>query len=102
MSQTQTTGDVKVFCPEHNVVASNVLWLKQELQALVDQGYTQIAIDLSRVDMVDSKGLALLMLCYKSLSEKGGKLIIVTTNEDFLQLFKIMRLDEMFELKDSL
>lgn len=94
-AQSQTDNSI-VIRPERDITASYADAFRQELQELVAGGQTEITIDLSGVGMLDSKGLAVFMLCHKSLQAVGGRLVVVADNEDFRHLFHVMRMDEHF------
>ncbi len=102
MLQTEQAQDVLVVRPGVDIVASQVEQLKKDLQALVAQGHIHLVIDLEGTSMIDSKGLAVFMLCHKSVSARGGSLKVVTANRDFRQLFHITRMDEHFKVVDTL
>lgn len=102
MLQTEERQETLVVRPQQDIVASTVDEFRGELQALIDAGRTQLAIDLANVSMIDSKGLAVFMMCHKSLVNRGGALVVVTDNEDFKHLFHVMRLDEQFVVTESL
>ncbi|NLE60694.1 MAG: STAS domain-containing protein [Planctomycetes bacterium] len=102
MTPIAETKQVQVVRPSYDLVASCVEQFRTELQNLVSQGIVHLAIDLSDVKMIDSKGLAVFMLCHKSVSTAGGSLTVVTLNQDFRQLFHVMRMDEHFKIAESL
>lgn len=102
MTQTETINDTLILKPDYDIVASKLDEFRSELQKHIDGGCVRIAISLERVGIIDSKGLAIFMLCHKSLSEKGGSLTVLTDNEDFVQLFRVMRMDQHFTVTTSL
>jgi len=102
MVQTEQKQETVVVKPARDIVASYVEEFRGELQSLVSQGKTDLVIDLAQVNMLDSKGLAVFMLCHKSVQPLGGKLTVITSNPDFRQLFRVMRMDEHFSVKESL
>jgi anti-sigma B factor antagonist len=102
MTQTEVKADQLIVRPEQDITATNVEALRAELQDLVAQGHTQLVIDLAGVGMIDSKGLAVFILCHKSVTAAGGSLTVVTDNADFRQLFHVMRMDEHFTVTSSL
>ncbi len=87
--------------PSGKITAAGVDEFRKELLELVEGGETELVIDLNDVDILDSKGIAVFIVCHKSLKEKGGDLSIVTDNEDFKGLFRVMRLDEHFTVRGS-
>ncbi len=102
MTQATETNQVHVMRPGYDLVASHVEQFRGELRELVDKGIVRLAIDLEGVKMIDSKGLAVFMLCHKSVSAAGGSLVVLTRNEDFKQLFHVMRMDEHVRVCESL
>lgn len=101
MNQTQQASRTRVVVATKDVVASCFEEFRQELQRVLDQGCDELVIDLSSVQIVDSRGLALFMLCQKSLAGTGGRLRLVTQNQDLRQLFHVMRLDRHMTVSDQ-
>jgi len=102
MMEKTRVGETLVVIPDGDIVASVLDSFRAELSHLIEDGNVRLAIDLAHVSMIDSKGLAVLMLCHKTLTERGGSLVVVTDNADFQQLFRIMRMDEHFTVTASL
>ncbi len=90
--QQETTNVI----PEGKITASNADEFRQQLLDLFKEGHHNLIINLNKVDMIDSKGLSVFIVCHKTLSEQGGALTVVTDNQDFRDLFHVMRLDEHF------
>jgi len=89
----------KTISPQKDIVASMVADFKKELQNLiVEDGVTELEIDLTGVEMVDSVGLGAFIATHNSLSQKNGKLTVINASEDIFSLFKTMRLDQHFEI----
>ncbi|MBN1765805.1 MAG: STAS domain-containing protein [Sedimentisphaerales bacterium] len=87
--------------PAGKITAGNADNLRRELLELVESGVHTLTIDLNNVDIIDSKGLSVFIVCHKTLSEKGGSLSVITENKDFQQLFHVMRLDEHFKVSSG-
>ncbi|MBF0449612.1 MAG: STAS domain-containing protein [Candidatus Magnetomorum sp.] len=89
----------KTIAPRKDIVASMVADFKKELQnMIVEEGITELEIDLSGVEMVDSVGLGAFIATHNTLSQKNGKLTVIHATEDIFSLFKTMRLDQHFEI----
>jgi anti-anti-sigma factor len=89
----------KTISPQKDIVASMVSDFKKELQQLItDEGVTDLEIDMTGVEMVDSVGLGAFIATHNSLSQKNGKLTVVNASSDIFSLFKTMRLDQHFEI----
>ena len=100
--QTEKVNDTCLVKPEGKITAATADQFREELGKLVEDGNVDITIDLRNVDMLDSKGLAVFVMCHQSLSAKGGNLTVVTENADFRGLFHVMRLDEHFSVVETL
>ena len=101
MSQMTSTQERSVVVPDKDIVASTFEEFRKQLQELLDGGCRELVIDLQKVKIVDSRGLALFMLCQNSLARAGGKLILVTQNKDLLHLFRVMRLDQRIHITEQ-
>ena len=101
MIHTQKINDTIMVSPQDQLDATCAEEFRQDLLELVQSGANDITINLKNVDILDSKGLSVFIVCHKTLTEKGGKLTVVTDNEDFRGLFHVMRLDEQFTVCGS-
>ena len=75
--------------------------LEERLAALVDEGKSEIVVDLTYVTFMDSTGLGLLIKVLKWTREKGGSLDVVVNSEKVLKVFRITGLDGVIPLHNS-
>lgn len=101
MSQTTQAEATCVVAPEKDVVASTFEEYRKQFQELLDSGCRELVVDLNKVQVVDSRGLALFMLCQNSLARIGGRLRLVTQNQDLLHLFRVMRMDRHITISEQ-
>jgi anti-anti-sigma factor len=94
MSEMKTSSTWTVIELQGDLVASQIDQLREHWLHAIEGGALSLAIDLTGVSMIDSKGLALLMMCHNTLQDKDGKLAVVTSDEEFVQLFRVMRMDQ--------
>ena len=73
--------------------------LRPRLQEVIAGGVTQIVMDLSMIDSVDSSGIGLLIATRNSLAKVGGGLRIIGVSPRIQQLFDVMRLGRHFEIE---
>ena len=66
----------------------------------IDEGPTNINLDLSKIDFVDSSGLGALVQLVKKAQSSGGTLQIVT-NPRVTQTVKLVRLEKFLSLQPS-
>ncbi len=95
----QSTNEICRIAPTGSISAANVAEFRKQLQDAVDAGARNITIDLKDVDIIDSKGLAVFIVCHRTLQDQGGNLTVETANPDLKGLFHVMRLDEHFTVK---
>jgi anti-sigma B factor antagonist len=75
--------------------------LREKLVELVNQGNTQIIVDLEGVDFLDSTGLGVLVGGLKRLRSHDGDLILVCTQQRIMKVFEITGLTKVFSIHDS-
>lgn len=68
----------------------------------INLGERKIIISFANVDYIDSSFLGALVAILKSLLPLEGKLVLISMNEDIINLFQLTRLDKIFILKDNL
>lgn len=72
--------------------------LKERADDVTDEGATRVIFDLSRVNFIDSAGLAALLDVLKSLENGAGTLSLVVTDYDIERLLVITGLNETFSI----
>lgn len=97
----QMMGDKVILQIKTNITVTNVKNLVEKLKKELDhkEDYAVLEFDLSQVSGIDSMGITFLIGVYKTLKSKGKKVILSGVTDAMLQLFKIMKLDEIFEIE---
>jgi anti-anti-sigma factor len=85
-----------VYSPGRDIVVSTVDGMKAEIKTLLAASTGDLTIDFSGVEMIDSKGLGLLIASFNSLEAAGRKLRIKGAIPDIVELLRVMRLDRHF------
>lgn len=101
MFTTEQKDHMLTVIPEVDITSTTADDFRKQLKELVDAGHANLIIDLKKVKMIDSKGLAVFIVCHQVVSAKGGSLTVVTDNADFLGLFRVMRLDQHFTVTSN-
>ena len=55
-------------------------------------------VDLSGLDLIDSSGVAALVKLYKGVRSGGGAITISGARDQPLAIFKLLRMDKVFNL----
>ena len=73
-----------LIAPGRDIVASYAQELRRNLWSLIEEGVTDVTIDLAGVQMIDSIGLGVLITAHNSLKKKQGRLAIIHVSKEIL------------------
>uniref|UniRef100_I2PWT1 Anti-anti-sigma regulatory factor (Antagonist of anti-sigma factor) n=1 Tax=Desulfovibrio sp. U5L TaxID=596152 RepID=I2PWT1_9BACT len=90
-----------ILCPAGDIVASVTDELRTRLKEIMQGNPEPLVIDLSRVELIDSVGIGLLIAAHNTLSKKGGRLTLRHVNPDLASLLRTMRLDKHFAVENA-
>lgn len=76
--------------------------LREQLTSLVEDGKSQLVVDLEEVDFIDSTGLGVLVGAIRRARAADGDLRLVCTNSRLLKVFDVTGLGAVFTIADSL
>ncbi len=74
---------------------------KQEFLVMKNDGIKSVIVDLSNVTFIDSSGLGALLFGRRIFNESNGDLRILGAREKVLNMFRIAKLDRVFEFYDD-
>jgi anti-sigma B factor antagonist len=72
---------------------------KQILEGTADT--SKVIMDLSKVDFVSSAGLRILLMVYRQIKSKDGKVILVGVSEEIQDVMSITGFINFFEISES-
>ena len=99
MSEIEKRDNEAIVTPSQDLLQSTAEGFRQELHSLVQEGTKELVIDLTNVEMIDSVGIGVLIAASNSLTKAGGKLRILNASDEVCRLFRMMRLDQHFEVQ---
>jgi anti-sigma B factor antagonist len=79
-------------------IVDEVANFRMEINKLIDEGQKNFTFDFSQCDFIDSTGLGALVSIYKKCAEKGGSIKLKSLKPEVEKLFKLTRLDRVFEI----
>ena len=95
----ETRGHVLVLrVMEARLDASRAPALRNELIRRVDEGHSDLVLDLSSVNVMDSSGLGALVSCLKRMGARGS-IAIVGAKGSVARLFSLTRMDRVFSMQ---
>lgn len=73
----------------------------QQAMAPVLEAHSQILVDLSRLDFVDSSGLGAFLACLRHVQAQGGELKLCGLLPQVRALFELVRMHRLFHIFDT-
>ena len=72
--------------------------LSEEIDNIIKSKPARVVADLSSLDLIDSSGVAALVKLYKNIRGAGGVVSIQGARDQPLAIFKLLRMDKVFNL----
>ena len=73
--------------------------LREKLIDMIENNKYDFLLDFSNCTFIDSTGLGVLVSLYKRINEHRGTLKLIKLNHNVMRVFKLTRLDKVFEIK---
>lgn len=99
--RVETSGDVTIvrFVEPKLITEEDIQELGEQLNRLVDvEGRRRILLDFDRVQYLSSAALGKLINLKKKVARAEGQLKLSSIAPDLMEVFKITRLDTVFEI----
>jgi anti-sigma B factor antagonist len=75
--------------------------LRDHLLDLIRGGVDRLALDLTKVDFMDSSSLGSLVTCLKRVRERDGRLVLVGVGGTPMKVLTLTGLDRVFDIVGS-
>ena len=79
-------------------VVDEVATFRTKINKLIEEGQKDFTFNFSKCEFIDSTGLGALVSIYKKCAEKGGSVKLKSLKPEVEKLFKLTRLDRVFEI----
>ena len=96
-SRTDQDG-ATIFRVQGELDALSAAELRPALDRLVSDARLDVTVDLAELRLIDSSGVGALVALYKRVRAAGGAVRFVGVTAQPLLIFKLLRLDMVFEL----
>lgn len=96
----EENGKLILSLGETRLDASIAVDFKNDLFQRIDAGHGRIVLDMGNVEFVDSSGLGALVSALKKIGSQG-ELTVCNVNPAVLTVFKMTRLNKVFNIFDS-
>jgi anti-sigma B factor antagonist len=88
----EPVGELDIYSAAH---------LRQALSELIGQGHVHFAIDLNRVDFLDSTGLGVIVGALKKVRVHDGSVALICANDRVLRMLRITGMSKVFAVYPS-
>ena len=75
--------------------------LREHVLQLIDEGTDRLALDMTKVEFMDSSSLGALVMCLKRMREHDGSLVLAGVAGTPMKVLNLTGLDRVFELAPS-
>jgi anti-anti-sigma factor len=84
-----------------NIVAANVKPFVEIIKNTIEdkEDFSELKIDLSKTESIDSMGITFLIALHKNYNAKGKTVTLIGVSEAMLKILKILKLDEVFHIE---
>ena len=72
--------------------------LLETFNEIIEKNPEEVIIDIKDLKSITSSGIGKIVLLYKGLNQKNGKIKIIGVNETIMQIFKVVKLDKLVEI----
>lgn len=95
--KTVACGDTLVVSGVQNLGADQAPFLRELVCAAITPDHRFIEVDLASTSFIDSEGLGALVAVHKVVAGRGGSVRLPGTRPAIRELFRLTRLDQIFE-----
>jgi anti-sigma B factor antagonist len=96
--ETKTTPNGLTLSVRGSLDINSAPALAEEIDKIVATKPAKVECDLSSLDLIDSSGVAALVKLYKGVRSVGGAVSITGARDQPLAIFKLLRMDKVFNL----
>ena len=102
MSKSAKPNNQIVVQPEMNLESSTADTFRETLLKAVSRNHSDLVIDLSKVDTIDSMGLGVFIATYNTLAKREKKLKVINASHRIRSLFQTMGLTRRFKVNGKI
>ena len=96
-------GDIAILTLSGNMLEPDTRELADKVKRLAENNTHKVVIDLNDVKRMNSAyGLGVLVTCFFIMNRSGGELRLANLNEKEQHVLKMMKLDHIFRIYDSI
>jgi len=91
----------KVLKLAKDIIAAKSDSFRDKLIKAISQDTKNLVLDFSKVAIIDSIGLGIIINAYNTLKKRDSTLTLINVSDELYSLFAALRLDQAFEIRSS-
>jgi anti-sigma B factor antagonist len=95
----EQTGPTAIVTIHGTLDINSAPQLAERIDQLMATRPSQVSVDLSKLELIDSSGVAALVKLYKGVRGLGGTFLVTGARDQPLAIFKLLRMDKVFNLQ---
>lgn len=97
----EDVGAVSVLSIAGSLDAVSAPELKAHIEKLLAGSRIQVVVDLARLELIDSSGVAAIVSLFKRVRSLRGDVVIGSLTGQPAEIFRLLRLDRAFDVFDN-
>lgn len=97
--EAKNTDEFLVLYPQGELDVYNTKKFKEKSIKFYEKDKKDILFDCKDLEYLDSTGLGSLIYILKEVEKNNNKIVIENLNPSIMKLFKITKLEDMFEIR---
>jgi anti-anti-sigma factor len=99
--QVDSYGDSRVIRIKGKVTFEYCATLQSSLDATMNEGVKEIAIDFREVPFIDSSGIGEILRLFRHMREAGGEVVLLNPNRKLQDLFTMYRFGQFMKIRED-
>jgi anti-sigma B factor antagonist len=79
----------------------DLLPVRELCRQIIENGKPFLALNMSRVQFIDSTGLGIIIHCYNRIRSASGEFILINPNDHIMNIIEMLSLNKFFTIVDS-
>ena len=97
--ESKNTDEFLTLYPKGELDVYNTKKFKEKSIKIYEKNKKNILFDCKELEYLDSTGLGSLIYILKEVEKDNNKIVIENLNPSIMKLFKITKLEDMFEIR---
>jgi anti-anti-sigma factor len=99
--QVESRGNRRIVYIKGKVTFEYCPALQSRLDAVVEDGVTEVVIDFKEVPFIDSSGVGEVLRLYKRMRENSGEVVLANPNQKLRDLFSMYRFGQFMTIRQE-